>query len=379
MPVPSTTPSTELRVIASAGSWIEGEAMRQLQLTAQLPGMVLAVGLPDLHPGRGTPVGAVFATQGVLYPYLVGNDVGCGMGLWQTGLLRRKIKRDRWVDKLHGLEAPWSGDTAPLLEEAKLAATGFDEALGTIGGGNHFAELQQVEEVLDPAAFSLLGLDEDLLALLIHSGSRGLGEAVLRRHTDQRGAEGLQAGSAEATAYLGQHDHAVGWAKINRALIQRRFLECLGTEGSRVLDVCHNSVSPVEVRGVASYLHRKGAAPSDLGPVVIPGSRGALSYLVLPCGDGEKNGWSLAHGAGRKYSRHDARGRIRDRFRHDELIQTELGSAVICENRDLLYEEAPEAYKKIDAVVGDLVEAGVARVIATFRPVITYKVRDESR
>lgn len=242
-----TEPSAQLRILASAGSWIEGEAVRQLELTSKLPGMVLAVGLPDLHPGRGTPVGAVFATEGIIYPYLVGNDIGCGMGLWQTDLQRRKIKRDRWVDKLHGLEVAWSGQTAGLLEQAGLATTGFDEALGTIGGGNHFAELQQVEEVHDAAAFSLLGLDEDRLALLIHSGSRGLGEAVLRRHTDQRGAEGLQVDSSEADSYLQQHHHAVGWARVNRALIQQRFLACLGAEGTRVMDVGHNLVSEVQL------------------------------------------------------------------------------------------------------------------------------------
>ncbi len=371
--------SCELRVIASATSWIEGEALRQLELTAQLPGMELAVGLPDLHPGRGTPIGAVFATRDTLYPFLVGNDIGCGMGLWQTDLLRRKIKRDRWVDKLHGLEAPWDGDVGARLAQAGLEATGFDEALGTIGGGNHFAELQQVEQVHDAAAFALLGLDEDRLVLLVHSGSRGLGEAVLRRHTDVRGAQGLAVDSPEAATYLQQHHHAVGWAKVNRALISQRFLTCLGAEGTKVLDVCHNLVSPVTWKGQPRTLHRKGAAPADVGPVVIPGSRGTLSYLVLPCGDGEKNGWSLAHGAGRKYSRHDARGRMRDRFSPEALIQTGLGSAVICENRDLLYEEAPEAYKKIDAVVADLVDASVARVIASFRPVITYKVRNDSR
>jgi len=358
-----------IRTITTAQSWIEGEALRQLELTAALPGMLFAVGLPDLHPGRGTPVGAAFLARDIVYPYLVGNDVGCGMGLWQTGLLRRKSKRDRWVDKLHGLERPWDGDGSALLAEAGVAPTGLDEALGTIGGGNHFAELQSVEDVLDSAAFALLGLEEDRLQLLVHSGSRGLGESVLRRHTDQRGADGL--GPDEMGTYLGQHDHAVKWAVVNRALIARRFMECIGATGERKLDLTHNNV----VRRPEGWLHRKGAAPSDQGPVVIPGSRGALSYLVLPRGDGEKNGWSLAHGAGRKYSRHDARERVKDKFRLEQLVQTELGSAVICEDRDLLYEEAPSAYKKIDAVVGDLVAAGVATVIATLKPIITYKVR----
>jgi release factor H-coupled RctB family protein len=297
--------------------------------------------------------------------------------LWQTDLLRRKARRDRWVNKLHGLETGWDDDRAALLASAGLEETGFDAALGTIGGGNHFAELQQVEEVHDSAAFSMLGLDANQLFLLVHSGSRGLGEAILRDVTSTHGAEGLSESSADASRYLLRHDQALGWARVNRQLIAQRFLGCLGGEGQRVLDVCHNSVNVVSRPAGSCFLHRKGAAPADAGPVVIPGSRGALSYLVHARGDGEKNGWSLAHGAGRKYSRHSARERNRDRFRLDELVQTELGSAVICEDRDLLYEEAPEAYKKIDGVIADLVEAGAASVIATFRPLITYKVRDQ--
>jgi release factor H-coupled RctB family protein len=367
-----TAPS---RVLASQQSWIEGEAVRQLEGTAQLPGMVLAVGLPDLHPGRGTPIGAAFASEGLFYPHLVGNDVGCGMGLWQTDLLARKAKRDRWASRLRGLEESWDGDRNTLLTQAKVEPTSYDEALGTIGGGNHFAELQQVEEVIDQAAFKLMNLDEKKLFLLVHSGSRGLGEAILREHTDVRGAEPLREGTPEADHYLKAHDNAVGWASVNRALIASRFAEQIGGEHQRVLDVTHNHVVRAKLMGKSCFLHRKGAAPADAGPVVVPGSRGALSYLVLPLGDGEKNAHSLAHGAGRKWTRHDAKDRLRSKRRAEDLVQTELGSAVICEDKDLLFEEAPEAYKKIDSVVADLTEAGVAQVVATFRPLITYKVR----
>ena len=123
------------------------------------------------------------------------------------------------------------------------------------------------------------------------------------------------------------------------------------------------------------WLHRKGATPHDQGPVVIPGSRGALSYLVVPTGDGAGCGHSLAHGAGRKWSRSEARERMRERFRSEALLRTPLGNPVICEDRSLLFEEAPQAYKKIDRVVADLVEVGACRVVATLRPLLTYKVR----
>ncbi|GMV84069.1 MAG: hypothetical protein AMXMBFR7_52530 [Planctomycetota bacterium] len=95
-----------VRVIASARNWIESSAVAQLNGTARLPGMRLAVGLPDLHPGKGGPVGAAFVTQSVLYPHLIGNDVGCGMGLWQSELARRKLKLERWARKLGDLDAP---------------------------------------------------------------------------------------------------------------------------------------------------------------------------------------------------------------------------------------------------------------------------------
>ena len=83
----------EVRVLASSKNWIEGTAEQQLKKTAGLAGMRLAVGLPDLHPGKGSPIGAAFAVEGRLYPALVGNDIGCGIGLWQTSLSARKIRR----------------------------------------------------------------------------------------------------------------------------------------------------------------------------------------------------------------------------------------------------------------------------------------------
>jgi hypothetical protein len=129
-----------------------------------------------------------------------------------------------------------------------------------------------------------------------------------------------------------------------------------------------------------AQLHdRKGAVVAEGEAVMIPGSRGSLSYLVKPLGDGESRAWSLAHGAGRKWSRSEARLRMRERFGKKQLVQTALGGRVICEERDLLYEEAPAAYKNIEAVIQDLVDAGLASVIATFRPLLTYKMRKQTR
>jgi len=125
------------------------------------------------------------------------------------------------------------------------------------------------------------------------------------------------------------------------------------------------------------WLHRKGAAPTDLGPIVIPGSRGALSYLVLPNDSPDKQqyaGFSVAHGAGRRW----ARGKAvqAEKFKNsNSLTTTSLGSKVICEDKDLLFEEAPEAYKDIIDIISDLTSMNIVNVIATFRPLITYKCR----
>lgn len=368
-----------VRLIASKKTWIDGQAVEQLRAAATLPGMRLAVGLPDLHPGMGCPVGAAFLSEGVFYPHLAGNDIGCGVGLWRTDLERRKAKLDRWAAKLQGLESPWDGNLEAWLAEHGLPRSAFDAALGTIGGGNHFAELQQVESVEDPAAFDALGLAENRLFLVVHSGSRGLGEAILREHAERFRGAGLPEGSEAAIAYRTRHEEAVAWARTNRMLIAARFLSMLSGEGERVLDVCHNSITARAHDGRPHWLHRKGAAPADEGPIVIPGSRGAFTYLVAPQGDLTSCAWSLAHGAGRRWGRRDAKSRLIERYPPASLARTELGSRVICEDRDLLYEEAPQAYKDIDAVVRDLLEAGLVRVVACFRPLITYKVRASGR
>ena len=121
--------------------------------------------------------------------------------------------------------------------------------------------------------------------------------------------------------------------------------DCSVSALESLIDICHNAVVPFD----GGWLHRKGATPHDQGPVVIPGSRGALSYLVVPTGDGAGCGHSLAHGAGRKWSRSEARERMRERFRSEALLRTPLGNPVICEDRSLLFEEAPQAYKKSTA------------------------------
>jgi release factor H-coupled RctB family protein len=371
----NTMTETQVRLFASPKSWIEGEAVRQLYATAKLPGVRLAAGFPDLHPGRGTPVGAVFVTQDVIYPHVIGGDIGCGMALFKTNLLRREVKLDRWAQLRFNLEHPWDEFVEDFLAEHDLESTEFDTALGTMGGGNHFAELQAVEQVFDAREFKRAGIGEEQVVVLVHSGSRGLGESVLRDYVDEHHGDGVVADSFAAQEYLQGHDLAVRWGRSNRVCIARRFAAALGAEVECVWDGCHNSITARESGGETVWVHRKGAVEVCGALTMIPGSRGSMSYLVKPTGDGESGAWSLAHGAGRKWARSETRLRMRERFGVMELVRTPLGGRVICEERDLLYEEAPAAYKNIEVVVQDLVDAGLISVIATFRPLLTYKTR----
>jgi len=371
--------SAQVRLFASARSWIEGEAVRQLYAAAKLEGVRLAVGFPDLHPGRGTPVGTALVTDGLIYPHVIGGDIGCGMTLFKTNLPRREANLDRWAQLRFNLEHPWNECVGDFLAQENLGSTEFDHALGTIGGGNHFAELQVVEQVFDAGEFKRIGIGKEQLVLLVHSGSRGLGESVLRDYTNEHCGQPVSADSFAAQDYLCGHDLALRWARANRSLIAQRFVATLGAEAEGVWDGCHNSITACENDGETVWVHRKGAVAVSGGPVVIPSSRGSLSYLVKPLGDGDSHAWSLAHGAGRKWARSETRLRMRERFGVLELVQTPLGGRVICEDCDLLYEEAPGAYKNIETVVQDLVEGGLVSVIATFRPLLTYKTRKVKR
>ena len=366
----STQP--KVQIISSSDSWIDQQAIDQLHQTAELEGIDRAVGLPDLHAGRGIPIGAAFWSRSHVYPHLVGNDIGCGMSLWQTDTPTRKFKLDKAVKKLDGLESEWEGDQRERLTELGLPTDLETGALGTIGGGNHFAEFQKVETILDAEAFHDHGFDENYVMLLVHSGSRGLGQSILQEHVHRFNADGLRTDSEAFQSYRDKHDQAMVWAKLNRDIIAQRFTERLGTAAKRKLDIFHNSVTEHQ----QGWLHRKGAAPADKGLVVIPGSRGTMTYLVAPKAENADIALhSLAHGAGRKWTRSDAKAKLGTRIKISELERTDLGGRVICEDKNLIFEEAPQAYKNIETVIEDLRQAGLIDVIAILRPLITYKTR----
>ncbi|MET0265319.1 MAG: RNA ligase RtcB family protein [Duganella sp.] len=386
--------SDRLTIIASDRLWLEGAAIQQASVTARLPGMQRVVGLPDLHPGRGYPVGAAFFCRELFYPALVGNDIGCGMGLWQTDLLAGKVRLDKLDKQIGNLDAHVSDDEWQVLERREpllagriadlaevLRAADLDtahlRALGTIGRGNHFAELQVVDRVEDAAALPE-GISAKRLQLLVHSGSRGLGQTILASHMDRCGHDGLPEHGELARVYLQRHDAAVQFAELNRAVIAARIVQRLRCESVQILDVNHNTVTPARIGAHDGWLHRKGATPSDQGLVMLPGSRDDYSYLLAPVADnGELSLHSLAHGAGRKWQRGECKGRLDQLATPGELSRTALGGRVICHDKALIYEEAPQAYKNVGTVLGSLLEAELVRVVYRSKPLLTYKTRGE--
>lgn len=382
------------RIISGPGVWMEGAAVAQLEGVARLPGCAQAVGMPDLHAGSG-PVGAAFLFTDGVHPALIGGDAGCGVRV--LALDRVKASGDalerRVREAMEGpalpevsdgalLTAAWARgpaglvglDGAPEALQTLAAMTMPDDLppsgpvpedeswgaqAGTIGGGNHFLELGQVEE-RGEAAF----------VVLAHSGSRSLGRGLARRW-ERLPAEALS--PEDAARYLSELAGVCRFAQVNRLLLTWRMLLAAGVarpERWRMsLDITHNTVLPTP----DGWLHRKGAAPAQAGqPTVVLGSRGARSALMEGLGNPELL-CSVAHGAGRKMSRQDAFAKLKPRYRRDQLTRTALGSRVICDDPQLLYEEHPDSYKPIEPVVEALEAAGAARRLAWFKPIITVK------
>jgi len=361
--------SATVTVFASASSWIESDAVSQCHQVAALDGMIHVAAMPDLHPGKGAPIGAAM-TSTILYPFLVGSDIGCGIAVFPIKL--KRVNPEKLAVRFPDLDRPLhperDADDAAWAAVPGDIPAGYLEGLATVGRGNHFVELARIHTVFEPDHATRLGLTAGDLVLIVHSGSRGLGERILRAHTEVHGA----GPTPDPAAYLARHDEAVRWASLNRRLLAARVAHALGAEPAEpIVDQCHNLV---EVRdGV--YLHRKGAAPGDGRDVLIAGTRGTHSYLVAGHAGAQAN-HSVAHGAGRKMSRADALRRGRGKHTVEELRRTPVGSLVVCGDRQLLFEEAPTAYKRIEQVIADLVEHGLATPIATTVPVVTYKTAD---
>lgn len=338
--------------------------------------------MPDVHLARDVCVGTVLATSRLLYPGAVGGDIGCGMlalafdggadaladPARAAGILL-ELQRAIPASRRHRRHAiPYPADLASAsLSHPSLQAVSRDEGtlqLGTLGGGNHFVELQAD--------------DEDRLWLMLHSGSRAMGQAIRAFHcAHARLVAGkllaLDAAEPAGQAYLADVAWARRYADANRRAIADRVAETLERLlGIHCMDhsliTCdHNHVALEDHAGQRLLVHRKGAMPAAAGlPGVLPGSMGTLSYHVEGRGCLESL-HSSAHGAGRAYSREAARQRISVRALHRQME----GIWFDYRQAPQLREEAPAAYKDIRAVLR--AQHDLVKVTRTLRPLLAYK------
>ncbi len=435
------------------------DAARQVAGVAHLPGIRTAsFAMPDIHWGYGFPIGGVAATDvsagGVVSPGGVGFDICCGVRLLASRFSEADFTRHREeiMSNLHrliprgvgkGAIAPpglvsdvleggaaaaltagygWEEDLERCEERGtsagaepgrisdKALARGEDQ-LGSLGGGNHFLEVQVVETVSDADTARTFGLEPGMVVVMLHCGSRGLGHQTctdqLRRVGPAMSRYGIAVpdrqlacvpvDSAEGRDYLGAMGAAANFAWANRHVLahaaREAFAEAFGLTledtGMRlVYDVAHNlaKVEDHDVDGDSLELcvHRKGATrafgphhrdlPSDLAPVgqpvLIPGSMGTASWVMSGVVDNPAFA-SAAHGAGRVMSRKQAKRRQPGAEVRESLEAS--GISVRPGSVALLSEEAPYAYKDVDAVVDICARAGLAAKVARLRPLGVVK------
>ncbi len=451
-------------VYASPILRIEEEALAQLANAARVPGVVRVLATPDIHVGFGVPIGCVLASRSHLVPAAVGYDINCGMRLLTTPFRRKEFPLEEVARSLGravplgegkrnlkvslsvldqvlalgvpGLQAaalelagafpgwdleemerdlPFLEDRGSLPGDPGSVSPAAKERgrfqLGTLGGGNHFLEIQEVEKVLESRAARRLGIEEGAVTIMIHSGSRGLGHQVASdymrlagggKEKHARGAGGLAAlevASGRGKRYLGAMNASANFAYANRhaltCLVRRevRYYTDPSVELPVVYDVTHNILKEEEHGGEILYVHRKGATRAfpaermrgtpyeDIGqPVIIPGSMGTGSYLLLPGPRAGESLFSVNHGAGRVLSRsaasgRDRRGRVRGKaaVSDEEFRKSMEGVLLICEDKRTIKEEAPAAYKDIDEVIRVVEGAGLARPVARMRPLAVLK------
>ena len=453
-------------VFASArlmGSLKEDQGLQQGINVATLPGIVKAsYAMPDIHWGYGFPIGGVAAfdpDEGVVSPGGVGYDINCGVRLLRTDLeksegiprikelveqLYRRIpsgmgahrkdlrltgsevgevlkKGAGWgVERGFGwgkdLERIESGGTIPGADPSAVSERAIERGknqVGTLGSGNHFIEVEYVEEIYDPAIAAVFGLFKDQICIHIHSGSRGLGyqvcddsiEVMLKAsqkygiELDDRQPCAAPLSSPEAKRYLGAMAAAANYAFCNRQLmahaVRESFERFFGRSSQElgmqvVYDLAHNIAKFEEhvVDGTSRRLcvHRKGAtrafaagmedlpaAYRETGqPVIIGGTMGTASHILVGTAAAEGLSFSSScHGAGRSMSRHEAL----KRWQGKSLIVGLAGQGILIRTRSYrgAAEEAPGAYKDVDAVAEAADAAGFSRKVAKLTPLICVK------
>ena len=444
-------------------SGIEGDPSQlQLANVATLPGIrENALAMPDIHFGYGFPVGGVAAfdlADGVVSPGGIGYDINCGVRLLRTSLAVDEVRprlpalidrlyrevpagvgshgghplKPNEVDEVLAQGAAWAvqnglgrpEDLAVQEEEGRLGSADPHEVseaarkrglkqLGTLGSGNHFLEVQAVDEVFDPACGEALGLAPGKVVVMLHTGSRGLGHQVATdfiQRMDRRLAEQhvvlvdrqlscAPISSEDGQRYLAAMAAAANFAWANRQAIthgvHRAFSQVFERPAeeldlSVVYDIAHNMAKVEEHRTDGErrrlLVHRKGATRSfpagreevprayrPFGqPVLIPGDMGTASYVLVGLPTSlERSFGSSCHGAGRRLSRHAATRT----FRYDDVTRdlARRGIVVRSTSREGVTEEAPGAYKNVEEVVRVAEGAGLTRRVARLVPLGVVK------
>lgn len=441
---------------------LQDKSIDQAVNAATLPGLVgHVVVMPDMHQGYGFPIGGVAATRypdGVISPGGIGYDINCGVRLLASSIRFEDAKPhlkalvgalDRYCPSGVGTEGGIRLNDGELAQACRLGSgwalkkgmasaedlrrteeegcmEGADPGevskrarergrsqLGTLGAGNHFIEIDVVDQVFDPRAAAAMGLEEGALTLSIHCGSRGFGhqictdsvqdlQSAVRRygiHLPDRELVCAPLDSPEGLKYLAAMRSAANYAFLNRQLLahqaRRAFEEVLAGKVKnwylhQVYDIAHNigkiETHIIDGKKTKVCVHRKGATrafgPGAPGlpdeyrqvgqPVLVPGSMGTASWVLVGTESSMTRSFgSSCHGAGRVMSRNAAKRSVRGENLQRELesegIHLRVGSLAG------LAEEAPAAYKDVDEVVETVVGAGIARKVARLRPVAVVK------
>jgi len=444
---------------------LESDAIKQTVDAAKLPGVRKVLATPDIHVGYGVPIGCVVGLEGYIVPAAVGYDVNCGMRLINTPLmagdvnvvkLAESFSRDIPLGEGKSNVALRGDDLRKVLNEgmkgyleievpdgrleekrvpeeekadmlrcedfgsldgdmycvSKNAIERGCKQFATLGGGNHFVELQVVEKILDSEAAQALDLEEGRFVVMLHSGSRGFGHQVggdyMKLATKLNGDKSptkhlsfLEVDSKHGQDYIKGMRTAGNFAFVNRQMMTAYVRANLryyypGIELPIIYDVPHNMAKPEMHDGRELWVHRKGATRafpasrmggtvySKLGqPVLIPGSMGTASYVLLGIESSAESLHSVNHGAGRVLSRSAAKGkRNRKKGGKVERIggvsdrdfdRAMEGVHLICADRGSIYEEAPQAYKDIDVVIEIVAGAGLAKRVARLKPLAVMK------
>jgi len=419
------------------------KTLEQIKNVSTLKGVVeKVIALSDCHQGYGMPIGGVAAfdlNKGVISPGLIGYDVNCSIRLLKTNLTKKQIlEKQKQISKVLYNKIPSGvGRGSPfiisykeldnLLEQGAryIVEKGFGEKedylnteeegemkqadaskvsqrakkrgigqLGTLGAGNHFLEIQYVDEIFDEKQAKRFGLKKDQVTIMIHCGSRGLGHQVasdyIKLMEEEYGNKGLadrELVNAPIKSQLGQDYYKAMCCASNFAFANKQIITHWVREEMKnifpeskievVYDICHN-IAKFEKHKINNKVQevlvcRKGATRSfDKQPVIIPGSMGTSSYLLIGTKKAEELTFaSSVHGAGRKSSRHEALKELQGKNIKQQLnkqgIEIEAGSM------QSLAEEAPQVYKDIDEVIKVVTELGINKKVVKMKPLIVIK------